>query len=1260
MPQHGEPKLLPTDYFIRLISGLFFIFSFLFFMGLARAEISNIPLFLGIGAEPNVLIDMSVESPMGGAAYNDQPNTSTGCGGRISVGGGTVGPCYNPIAVYLGYFDPKKCYTYNTSGYFEPKTLANSTNHSCSGAFSGNMMNWATMTAIDMFTFTMTGGNRVIDTKLLTIVERAKKTNNDGWFPNKVLRSTSNVAPSSVTPWSDSPIYIRNTNDGSADDGWKVTFGTTFGGSDKGTYMVRVKVCDPTVSLESNCIKYTSTTGEVYYKPEGLIQKNSESKRFGLMSYANNNTIQKNGGVLRAKMKFVGLKMPDTSGNLVDNPNKEWGTDGLYITDPDNQVGSHGILISGVINYINKFTRMHGHKGFDPVSELFYEALHYFRGQTIAHPGPTSEYLPSNDTEYGRCPAYSRWDDPITSWCQKNFIIAINDAYAHRDKRVPGTFFTCPDPWGEGDCDPPSNADTFFDARLWTNKIGTLEGFIPSNIGEMLAWSNGVTPPASNGRRNTNYVAGLAYQANVKDIRSDLPGKQTVTTFMIDTQEYNANPLTGNRNPLWLTGKYGGFTDTNENGTPDDATLSSPSEWDVDNDGQPDNYVLATSPEKLVAGLNTVFDGISETKASVAAIATNATRLDTDSLIYQAKFDSGDWSGQLIAYKINSDGSIDTDTAAGKAWDTDQSGLIPTAASRNIFTWNGTGTPLVKGVQFLWDKLSTSQQGYLQASGTVDDGKNRLNWLRGDQSKEQPDGIFRKRTRLLGDIINSDPFFVNALNFGYEALPGAEGSSYSAFRINNLTRTKMLYVGANDGMLHAFKAETGNEQFAYIPNAVFPNLVSLTAPNYVHRYFVDGKVYVGDAYLGGTWHTVLLGTTGAGARVVFALDVTAPDSFDATKVLWEFSDTDLGYTIGQPIIGRMQNGKWVAIFGNGYKSDSQRAFLFVIDLETGTLIRKIDTSAGSVGAPNGLATPTLIADNNRIITYAYAGDLLGNLWKFDLTATTASNWKVAYNDGGTPSQPAPLFKARYVSSDTPPVEVAQPITAPLEISLHPSGGYLITFGTGKYFEVDDKISTAVQSLYGIWDQGTRIEETDRSALVRQTITDEPVVNGFTWRVVSKNPIDWSIARGWYMDLVTPPYPPGTAQGERVVSTPILRYGRAIFTTLIPSLDPCKGGNGTSWIMEVDIVTGGRLDYSVFDVNDDTQFNDADNVSTGGDGSELASTSGTQSTVGIINYPAIIPAGPVEYKIGGGTSDEIMSIREKGATGSGRQSWRQLR
>jgi type IV pilus assembly protein PilY1 len=190
-------------------------------------------------------------------------------------------------------------------------------------------------------------------------------------------------------------------------------------------------------------------------------------------------------------------------------------------------------------------------------------------------------------------------------------------------------------------------------------------------------------------------------------------------------------------------------------------------------------------------------------------------------------------------------------------------------------------------------RFPKTKEPHFMAGGSEQDGKDRLKWLRGDKSNELPDGPFRTRNKVLGDIVNSDPVYVAVSNFGYDRLPdGTAGKdTYTSFREQNLpdgirNRRKMLYIGANDGMLHAFDALTGEEIFAYVPQGVFDNLASLSDPDYTHKYFVDGTAHVGDAYINDTWRTILVGTTGAGGRSVFALDITDPDSFDASKVLW--------------------------------------------------------------------------------------------------------------------------------------------------------------------------------------------------------------------------------------------------------------------------------------------------------------------------------------------------------------------------------------
>ncbi|MBF0145460.1 MAG: hypothetical protein HQL84_05960 [Magnetococcales bacterium] len=343
--------------------------------GVSNADYTALPPTMPAMVDPNVMLNLSVETPMQGAAYNDQPDGAT-CSGRISDGGGTVGICYSHANEYIGYFDPAKCYTYVNSR-FEPAAAASS--HQCSGQWSGNFLNWATMTAIDEFRWALTGGNRQTDTTALTVLERGNMGlgKGDSWYPVKMITATSNVAPSTVSPYSDSKIYIYN-------HGYQMDVGTSWGGSEKAANLyVRVKVCDTGVALEDNCVDYGS-----YYKPQGLIQDNAYRMRFALMSYTLDSGQSRDGGVLRANMKYVGPYRPATGGGLEVNPYAEFGSDGIFVDNPDQVTLTGGVGNSGVINYLNRFGS-NGYKSYDPIGELFYECINYFKNR-----GPTRGAFP--------------------------------------------------------------------------------------------------------------------------------------------------------------------------------------------------------------------------------------------------------------------------------------------------------------------------------------------------------------------------------------------------------------------------------------------------------------------------------------------------------------------------------------------------------------------------------------------------------------------------------------------------------------------------------------------------------------------------------------------------------------------------------------------------------------------------------------------------------------------------------------------------
>lgn len=737
--------------------------------------------------------------------------------------------------------------------------------------------------------------------------------------------------------------------------------------------------------------------------------------------------------------------------------------------------------------------------------------------------------------------------------------------------------------------------------------------------------------------------------------------------------------------PLWYAAKWS-MTDTDGNGTLDT------DEWDSDADGNPDGYFLVTNAGTLEEQLSKAFAEIANRTSSSAAVATNSTRLDTNSKVYQARFNTGDWSGQLLAFNLNAtDGTI-----GSEAWDA--ADKIPAEDSRNIFSYNPVATGS-KGIVFEYANLDPTTQQVLvniDTGGTVDTlGSDRVDYIRGDQTKEIANGGgFRDRSSLMGDIINSDPWFSGILeDFGYTTLSGAEGSSYEAFHNSKLTRTPSLYFGANDGMLHAIDADDGDELFTYVPDALLSKLNLLSFPLYgcddqagciPHSYFVDAAPKVGDAYIttsgSDSWHSILIGTTGGGAKSVFSLDVTTPGSFSSSDVMWEISTTqspvsgdlttfqnNLGYTIPQSSIVKMKNEQWVAIVPNGYDSANKKAVLFIIDLETGGIIKTLDTGVGSGSAPNGLSTPIAVdSDNDRIVDAIYAGDLQGNLWKFDVSSSNANSWKIAFKQGSTLK---PLYLAKDASN------VVQPITSKPEVGLHPDGGLMVYFGTGKFFEEGDQDvsgSLQTQTFYGIRDQGAEVAS--RSNLQEQSILYETTLASLSLdvRVTSETEVDYTTKDGWYMDLHSPITGSNplayTEEGERVVSNPVLRSGRIIFATLIPESDPC-GWGGTSWLMEIDAVEGRRLATSPFDVNEDGTFDINDllaSYDTNGDGTidandKVAISGIRKHGVGIIKTPGIISTGDdTEVKYVSGSSGSLEVFKESAGDPFGRQSWRQLR
>jgi type IV pilus assembly protein PilY1 len=541
-----------------------------------------------------------------------------------------------------------------------------------------------------------------------------------------------------------------------------------------------------------------------------------------------------------------------------------------------------------------------------------------------------------------------------------------------------------------------------------------------------------------------------------------------------------------------------------------------------------------------------------------SALIYDNSALGDASIAYRASFTADAWRGQLTAYRVAPDGSI-----GSQLWDA--ADHLPGWTVRNIVTWNPEAGA---AVEFHWPALTETQKDAL-ASADI------LEYLRGNAALQAAQGIgnLRDRSSQLGDIVNSLPLHVKNTDFGYQSMPAAHGggANYQDYVRAKSSRTAMLYVGANDGMLHAFDAKTGVEKFAFIPHAVFSNLKALSDPGYEHRYFVDGRLTEGDAYLtagnGATpaWKTIVLGATGAGGKSVFALDVSTPDALGVKSVLWERSgegpggvtnDNDMGHLLGEAALVRLRNGQWAALYGNGYDSENKEAVLYLVNAADGSLIKKIHTEQAGGTAPNGLSTPALLFNSRREVIAAYAGDLRGNLWKFDLGDSNPVAWQVAY--GGQP-----LFVASDRDGQVQPI-VQQPV-----MGRHPKGGRMLMFGTGKLFEVGDPANIQVQTIYGIWEKPDgAMHVSGRHQLQLQTLT---AVEG--GRSISKNAIDWASQRGWYFDLPD--------RGERALGKPQIIDGLLVILTYAPGTHSGSANEPSSQLMVFDYKSGSAATQTIF-------------------------------------------------------------------------------
>lgn len=526
---------------------------------------------------------------------------------------------------------------------------------------------------------------------------------------------------------------------------------------------------------------------------------------------------------------------------------------------------------------------------------------------------------------------------------------------------------------------------------------------------------------------------------------------------------------------------------------------------------------------------------------------------------FRTDYDRNTWAGNLLAIPVGANGTADNSTAnwqGAVAID----GQNPTDSSgRLIFTRNGS-----VGVPFRWTNLSSAQQGLISSNSTT--GQNILNYVRGDRSNENPSGAkYYKRASAMGAVIHSAPRYFD------------DGTD------------QVVYVGANDGMLHAFDASSGSmgrELWAYVPSMLIGNLNKLVVDPYVMQYYVDGHQTIAIITVSGSEKVVLTGGLGAGGKGLYALDITdqTPSSevAAANMSLWEITNTsagfsDLGYTYGTPHVARVNTGAEALIVGNGYaNSGNGKASLFVIDAATGALIREIATTGadtGSVAAPNGLSSARLLDTNgDGKVDIAYAGDLDGHLWKFDLSSSSSASWSASL-----------LYT-------TSPV---QAITTMPSARFHPNGGYMVLFATGRMLTTADTTDTSTYYAYGIWDGAPSAN----TSLVSQTLTEKSysaATPAIRVRTATINTLNWASGgnRGWKTAL--------PVAGEKVTGDGAFVQGdRFSFTSTNPTVVNSTKPDGENWLNELDYLSGGSPSEVVFDLNSDGVVDTLDLLSNSG-------------------------------------------------------------
>lgn len=836
----------------------------------------------------------------------------------------------------------------------------------------------------------------------------------------------------------------------------------------------------------------------------------------------------------------------EVSGNRINAPGGRLLVEVGDIS-PQSSAGEQRFhALESALDGINPSTRSSAYT-YTPLAETYYEITRYLRGLRA--------YYPQSVPEARR----EQFSSPIEYRCQKNVGLVLTDGLPTYDSEFPDNLQI------EPDIDNPAVP-------------GAIN--LPNWDGDDAGDSTGEDISVEGSRFYLNDIARFAYDIDLRNTERHGVGHDVAGGSWDD-------PAFAKQNLRTYTVGF---------------ALNDPRLDSVAKAGG-GRYYTAADRQQLTAALNSIVGEISAAPGAGGAGVASGPHLTSASLFYRTQYDPRDWSGVVEALGLNGSGQLE-----GQVWSSDAS--ITSASTALYQTWRlpqgavpGRVMPL-DATTYAW--LGTEQRYVLDRVAGEQGGQALLDWSRGEEVTG-----YRPRARLMGDMIHSPLVLadVSSTTISHQPLGYAD-----YLRAKRVQMRAALLVGANDGFLHVLAASDGAHRLAFLPATAQPGLGARARPDYMqqgHVSGVDGPIVVSDAWVDNTWTTLALAGAGAGGKGLFAVrlfDQAAGN--DALGALWEITPdspgyAELGYSYGKPVIARL-GGEWVAIAGNGYGGASGQAMLYVIRLSDGKLIRSLPAGGADAESGNGLSAPNVVLNAQGEVIAAYAGDLLGRLWKFDLNGAEPGGWGVDL--GG-----APLFTAGLPSNRLQPISVE-----PVLVS-HPQGGQLVLFGTGKFLEPGDRLDTGVQAVYAVWDRPGGDGNLSVADLQPQAIVSESSDGQRRMRTVTQHRVNWGGAQGagWYLPLVHA----DRALGERVTRNMVIRGGRVSFNTgfVLRSTDPCTR-RGDGWLMSLDIFSGGMLRVATLDANGDGLIDETDLPLAG-----ISLEGGLPGELVVLEQPRIQPA-----------------------------------